>query len=220
MIVPATPGKDGSEPAPRRRGYDSPLRRERAAQTRERILDAGSALVHGFPTWDWQGLTFRAVAERAGVGERTVYRYFPTERDLHDAVMRRLEEEAGVTYEGLELDGLADVTARAFATLSSFAVSRWDTQSPQQPTLLAEDQRRHDALVGAVTARTTGWSDTQRQMAAAMLDVLWNVPSYERLITAWNLDGEQATRAVTWAIGLLVEAIRDGRRPGSSYSDG
>ena len=40
------------------------------------------------------------------------------------------------------------------------------------------------------------------------------MPSYERLITEWNLDGDQATRAITWVIGLLVdEAIRhDGRQ--------
>jgi AcrR family transcriptional regulator len=46
------------------------------------------------PTWDWDGLTFRALAERAEVSERTVYRHFPTERKLHDAVMERREDEA------------------------------------------------------------------------------------------------------------------------------
>ena len=51
--------------------------------------------MHGYDTWDWRDLTFRSVAERAGVGERTVYRHFPTERHLHDAVMERLESEAG-----------------------------------------------------------------------------------------------------------------------------
>jgi hypothetical protein len=46
-----------------------------------------------------------------------------------------------------------------------------------------------------------------------MLDVLWSVPSYQRLLTAWQFDGEQSTRAVTWAIGILSEAIRAGHRP-------
>jgi len=81
--------------------------------------------------------------------------------------------------------------------------------------LVAEDQRRCDALVGAVAPSTADWSATQRQMAAAMLDVLWSVPSYERLITAWKLDGDEATQAITWVIGMLVDAIRHGRRPGS-----
>ena len=82
----------GTDPGPAvgeqgRRRYDSPLRRERAAQTRERITDAGVALVRELPTWDWQGLTFAAVAARAQVSVRTVYRYFATERDLHDAII-------------------------------------------------------------------------------------------------------------------------------------
>jgi len=42
------------------------------------VIAAGSELVRQLPSWDWREVTFRAVAERAGVGERTVYRHFPT----------------------------------------------------------------------------------------------------------------------------------------------
>ena len=100
---------------PPRRRYDSPVRRQQAADTRERIVAAGSALVHSYASWDWRELTFRAVAEQAGVSERTVYRHFPSERHLHDAVMDRLEREAGIAYEDVDLASLADVTARIFA---------------------------------------------------------------------------------------------------------
>ena len=220
MSSPAIPGRGQGEPPRPRRRYDSTLRRQQAAQTRERILAAGSALVHSFPTWDWRDLTFGAVAERAGVGKRTVYRHFPTEQDLHDAIMRRLQEESGVSYEGLGLDDIPDVTARVFGTLSSYAVSRWTGTDPQQPALVAEDQRRRDALIDAVASSAPGWSDGQRQAAAAMLDILWSVPSYERLITAWDLDGEAATEAITWLIGLLVDAIRHDRRPGADPGSG
>ena len=96
-----------NETSRERRRYDSPARRLKAAETRERIVDAGADLVHGFAGWDWQELTFRAVAERAGVGERTVYRHFPTERHLRDAVMTRLEQDAGITYEDVDLANLA-----------------------------------------------------------------------------------------------------------------
>src|SRR5580700_11258714 len=99
---------------PARRRYDSPVRRQQLASTRERIVAAGSGIVHKLPTWEWRELTFRAVAERARVSERTVYRHFPTERDLHDAVMSRLEEEAGVTYEGISLEQVAAVATKVF----------------------------------------------------------------------------------------------------------
>ena len=78
-----------------RKPYDSPVRRQRMEATRERILAAGVELVRGFKTWDWSDLTFRAVAERAGVGERTVYRHFPTERALHAAIMAATVSRVG-----------------------------------------------------------------------------------------------------------------------------
>jgi len=195
-----------------RRPYDSPVRRRQAAETRERIVRAGSDLVHGFASWDWQGLTFRAVAERAGVGERTVYRHFPSERHLHDAVMQRLEEEAGITYEDVGLDNLAEVTARVFASLRSFAV-RSSVGEPDDATFVAVDVRRRAALLRAVLAAAPDWSDRQRTTLAALLDILWNLPSYERLIGAWGLPPEDATRAITWVMGKLVRAVEDGDPP-------
>ncbi|MBL7523820.1 TetR/AcrR family transcriptional regulator, partial [Frankia sp. CNm7] len=201
--------EDGDEASPDRRRYDSPVRRGRAAETRERILAAGSALVHGFPTWDWKGLTFRAVADGAGVSERTVYRHFATERDLHDAVMRRLEEDAGLSYDQLRLDDLPALVGSVLASLSSFEVWRGETEDPPPPLFVTEDERRRAALLRAVTeAAPAHWSDEQRVKAAALVDVLWNLPTFERLIAGWKLDTDQASDAVTWAIGLLVEAVR------------
>ena len=60
---------------------------------------------------------------------------------------------------------------------------------------------------------TDEWPDIDRATAAAMLDVLWSVVSYERLVTDWELDPKEAIRGVTWVIGLVEDAIRHGRRP-------
>jgi AcrR family transcriptional regulator len=204
----------GAQPGTKRR-YDSPVRREQAVRTRERIADAGVALARELPTWDWQGLTFAAVAARAGVGVRTVYRYFPTERDLHDAIMGRLQQAVGGgAYEGLTLADLGRAAARLHASLPAFAVSRWGEEIPEQPTLLEVDRRRRDAVLAAVADTAPGWTEGERAMAAAVLDVLWGVSPYERLTTAWNFEGPQATMALTWAIGIIVDAIQGGRRPG------
>jgi AcrR family transcriptional regulator len=193
------------------RSYESPVRRQRAAETHERILVAGSELVHGFPSWDWRGLTVRAVAERAGVNERTVYRHFSSERELHDAVMRRLEEEAEIDLTGLALEDLAGATASLFTYLSSFPVR---PPRPRDPTFADIDERRRAALREAVAQRTEGWPEEDREKVAALLDLLWSLPTYERLVKAWDLDADEAAEAVTWMIGLLEQAVRAGRRPG------
>jgi AcrR family transcriptional regulator len=150
------------------------------------------------------------VATRAGVNERTVYRHFSNERELHEAVMRRLQEEAGDPLDGLTLERFPTVVADLFAYLSSFAIT---PRTTTDPTFVAVDERRRRALVAAVKPSTEGWSETEREMAAALLDALWSVSAYERLVAVWGLDTDEATEAMTGLIGLLVDALRDGRRP-------
>jgi AcrR family transcriptional regulator len=193
-----------------RRNYDSTLRRERAGQTRSRIVAAGAELLQGSSIRDWQGLTIGAVAERAGVNARTVFRHFGNERALRDAVMHRLEHDTGISLAEMRLEDVADVTARIFRHVSAYPLA---PRPPLDPTLEATNQRQHDALLAAVAEHTAQWSVADRRLAAGMFDVLWAVGSYERLVTDWQLEGDDAIRAITWVVGLVEEAVRAGRRP-------
>jgi AcrR family transcriptional regulator len=150
------------------------------------------------------------VAERAGVNERTVYRHFANERELRDAVLARLEEEADIDVETLTLEGVQDLTARMLEYVSSFPLAE---RAPRDPTVAAANQRQRAALLAAVAPATDDWSEVDRAIAAAMLDVLWSVVSYERLVLDWELDPKEAIRGVTWVMGLVEDAIRHGRRP-------
>jgi AcrR family transcriptional regulator len=180
------------------------LRRQRAAETRERIIAAGSELLHGSSVRDWQGLTIRAVAERADVNERTVYRHFTNEQGLHDAVMHQFEEQAGIDLRGMQLQDVADVTARIFAHISSYPS---EARQPLDPTLLDAKQRQHEALLAAVTAEAGAWPEPDRSVVAAVLDVLWGVASYERMVVDWQMDPAEATRGVSWVIDLIHQAV-------------
>jgi AcrR family transcriptional regulator len=192
-----------------RRSYDSTLRRERAAQTRENIVTAGAELVRASSIRDWRGVTIRAVAERAGVNERTVYRHFANERALRDAVMHRLESDAGVDLAEMKLEDFAAVTARVLRYVSGSLGKRRSLD----PTLADAGRRQHDALLAAVAERTPEWSVDEQKRAAAVLDVLWSVASYERLVNDWQLDRDDAIGAIAWMIELVEEAIRADRRP-------
>jgi AcrR family transcriptional regulator len=198
------------KPGRKRRRYDSPLRRQRAAETRERIVAAGAQLIHGFPIWNWDALTVRGVARRARVNERTVYRHFANERELRDAVLARLQEEAQVDLGEVELEDLQEVTKRIFEYVSSFPMA---PRTPKDPTLTAAGQRQRAALLATVARRAQEWSEGDRALAAAVLDVLWSMGTYERLVADWALDPKEAIRGATWVIGLVQDAIRQGRRP-------
>ena len=199
-----------TETAPARRPYDSPRRRQQAAETRERILTAGAELLHGFPTWNWAALTVRAAAERAGVTERTVYRHFSSERALRDAVLARFEDESGVAVEGLALDDVAAITVRMLEYVSTFPVA---PRTPRDDTVAAANARQRAALLAALAPHTTSWTRGDRTVAAAVIDVLWSVVSYERMVTDWELAPEDAIRGLTWAIELVDAAVRSGRAP-------
>jgi|HubBroStandDraft_6_1064221.scaffolds.fasta_scaffold615951_2 AcrR family transcriptional regulator len=202
--VPTTQSTQHAAADPVRRSYDSTLRRQRAAETRARIIAAGSELLHGSSVRDWHGLTIRAVAEKAGVNERTVYRHFVNEQGLRDAVMQQFEDEAGIDLRGMQLEDVADVTARIFAHVSSYPP---DARQPLDPTLLHAKRRQHEALLAAVAARAGDWSPADRTAAAAVLDVLWSVASYERMVVDWQMDPAAATRGISWVIGLIRLAI-------------
>ena len=199
------------KPTSGRRRYHSPLRRKRAVETRERIIAAGAELLRGFAVWNWTALTVRGVAKQAGVNERTVYRHFANERGLRDAVMRRLEQQAGIDLDGLELADVADVARRIFATVAAHPVER---RTPLDPTLQDASNREREALLRALASHTDGWSDTERVVAAAMCNVLWRVAVHDHLVVDWGLADDDAVAGITWVLGLLEQAIRDGRAPG------
>ena len=80
----APPDREGAESAPSRREYRSPLREQRAAQTRMALLVAARRL---FTTSGWTGTGMRDIAVEAGVATETVYAYFPSKRALFQAVV-------------------------------------------------------------------------------------------------------------------------------------
>ena len=201
-----------SDDAPKRQ-YDNSRRRALAAQTRDRIVLAGAELVRGSSIRDWRSVTMRAVAARANVNERTVYRHFPNERALRDAVMQSLEEQVGIDLDALRLGDVAAAGARIFEFVSTWGRARGRANVPLDPTLVDANRRQHDALLSAVKEHAARWPSSDRTIAAATLDLLWAVGSYERLVHDWQLDHDDAVRAITWAIGLVEDAVRDGNRP-------
>lgn len=202
---PPDPGK-----RPAKRAYKSPLREKQLAETRERIINAGVKLIHEIPNWEWKTLTYKAISDRAGVSERTVYRHFPTEREMKDAIMRKMVDSSGVDLTTLRLSDFANVTAQVFAFLSNVAST---TPIEDNPTFASIDEHRRERLLNAVATDTPGWTEQERENVTALLDILWNVPPYERLIKTWQFDNQRATKVTAWLIQLILEAIKNDNRP-------
>lgn len=194
-----------------KRQYNSPKRQQQSAKTRNSIVRAGAELVHEFKAWDWRQLTFRAVSERAGVSERTVYRYFPAEGKLKMAVMEHLVKEAGVELKAMKLSDFGEIVHKTYEYLSGFAIE--PINSHDDPTFQTIDAHRRIQLIDAVAEQAPQWTDDQRETAAAALDIFWNLPPFERLTLAWGFDQQRSTQTVQWVIGLIEKAIAEGKAP-------
>jgi AcrR family transcriptional regulator len=193
-----------------RRRYDSPVRRLRAAESRARIISGAAELARELPSWDWGSLTIQAVADQAGVSRRTVYRHFASEAALHAALADRLYEEAGVSYEGLTLDDLPEITARVFSAVAKFAVTPWAVVPTAFPVL---DADRFQGLRSAVDPEVPDWADADRTIVTAALDIIWSVASYEILLRDWKLPPDEALRVQRWLHELVTGALRNGEKP-------
>ena len=85
MPTRATPTKRGHGADGRaRRPYQSPLRAQRAEETRKALIAAATRL---FTVQGWVGTGMRAVATEAGVSTETLYSHFSSKRRLLDAVI-------------------------------------------------------------------------------------------------------------------------------------
>jgi AcrR family transcriptional regulator len=196
-------------PQPHRR-YHSPLRQQQSVETRDRIVTVGAVLARNLPSWDWRGMTFKAVSERAHMNERTVRRYFTTERALRDAIQQRLLQECGVDFERLELADFADAATRVHLYLSGFACT---SNESSDPGFTAMDTERRTALLESVTRATPSWTPADRLIAAATFDFFWTPTTFERLTSVWQLDQQGVGTLIRWFVMLLHDAIKEGKRP-------
>lgn len=179
------------------RNYDSSRRQ---SQGRDRILDAALGLARVRGGWSWADITFKAVAAAAEVSERTVYRHFPTQRDLHEAMLLRINQEARISYGGLALEEVPDVVERLFRSLGTFTP---DLVARTQPSdaAIAMNRERMQSLLHA------NEGDVR---LAALFDVLWSTDAYERLVLSWRMTTEEAIDTVTWALRALVNHQQSG----------
>ena len=107
LALMAEPGDDDCAPGE----YPcSPYPRRRSARARQAILDAANALLdeHGFAR-----TSIEAIAQRAGVGKQTIYRWWPCRASvLLEAYLARGDRQVAVPDSGVLRTDLADYLAR------------------------------------------------------------------------------------------------------------
>ena len=191
------------------RPYDSPLRAEQAAMTRDRIIDAA---VERLRDGDAGDLAMQDVADDAGVSVRTVYRHFATRDDLLDGVVEaigaRLTAAAGPPPETADDYGdRAHEMVRAVLEIEPMYRALFATSAGRASHQRSAHHRRND-IRRAFDAELADLDERQAARFSALMHLVTSSNTVLFLRDYWGLDAEDAGHAVRWAVQVLTGAIR------------
>lgn len=172
---------------------------------RSRTIDALIALIA-----EGSDINHDRVAERAGIGRRTVYRYFPDRESLMQSVWERVTRLAGpsVTFPRSEDEMLSSLPAiyEGFDRIAPLATVIRST--PQgRAVRISERKRRTESYRAAAADATKDLDEEDQLLATAVLQVLHTTPWLE-MRDHWDLTGTQMAKACGWAMRTLLADLR------------
>jgi AcrR family transcriptional regulator len=200
--------------ASNKRGYRSPLRQQQVAATRERILRACADLVARRTSLD---VSIPQLARAASVSEPTVYRYFPSKRDLFGALATLQFERATEGLDPRTPDELAGALPTIFRrALELEGLLRWTLATPLGSTGRPTRGRRLDMLRRASSAEAT---DPQTAEHLPRLLLLLSSPMAALYWKDYlGLSMDEAAQSAAWAIRVLATHPVAQRQQNGSHS--
>jgi AcrR family transcriptional regulator len=192
-----------------KRGYKSELRAQQAAATRELIIKTAA---ESFVPWSTD-VPFDKLAERAGISVRTVFRHFPTQRDLVAVVAPYLEERSGWRPEEMTADNLAEMSRSTFAYFGELLARGTHDSDPMPPALRELRRRRTVPIERAIGPLTEGLDPGLARAVLALLSGLTRLHFLRAMHEQWGVGGEDAGKAVEWAVSALLAALRERQKP-------
>lgn len=196
------------------RSYRSPLRERQARQTRQLLLSAAAdeLVANGV-----QDTTIAAIAERAQVSQRTVYRHFPDWQTLLDALTEWVDSELAARME-FTLPASADVSLdELLATGRALFAAMEDVGRPaeamvltaQANRLLSEGHRERTRATERVIADGLPAVDpSTRRQVSAVVRLLFGSHTWYSLTRELGLTAEQAGEAVSRTARALLADVR------------
>jgi AcrR family transcriptional regulator len=186
------------------RAYRSALRGDQVQATRRRIIDALVAQAAERGRTDF---SIADVAARAGVAERTVYRYFPTRDDLIAAVNEAVEYGAGESPHGPS--DLVEMAAHVRALYAFFEANATLIEASHAAGLGGEiravgRKRRGEHTRALLDQHLAGLSAADRRRAFAVFRTMFGSQTWRTMRHELKLSAEETLDAVQWVAGLVM----------------
>jgi AcrR family transcriptional regulator len=189
------------------RRYHSPLREQQAELTRERIL----AAVDGVMTEEGlDKFSVAAVARRAEIQERTIYRHFPTREELLIAFWNWKSKQIGAVEPPRTPDEVVAALPDTFAALDrAEGLARALVLSPQgREVRLLNNKPRVAGIEQAVEQAAAGLDARTKRQAVAVLRLIDSMDAWLNLKEFAGLNGREAGQAAAWLAEMVFEELR------------
>ena len=146
------------------------------------------------------------MAARAEAGARTVYRYFPSQVDLFQAVWERLGGQVALPLLASEIVESAEQTFERFDTHERMVMVLL-------PLLGGDDPRARVAFDNCLAHLTTGMEDAERGRVVAVFVALCSAPFWQLLRDRGGQSGPEARAALIWTLETLLAALQKAALP-------
>ena len=162
------------------------------------------------------GMTMSAIADRAGVSERTVYRHFPDRQALIDGLTEwvdgEIAERLGRNFEEVEdfdLDGLIEQAHRVFVTMEEIGQpAEAMVIASQSGEPKAERHLRRNRMFEQLFEQELGDLDEMlRREVFAVTRVLFGSHTWYTMTRELGLTADEAGEAVAITIRKLLEMV-------------
>lgn len=186
------------------------LREQQRAATREQIIQAvHDVLVEEHPAT----LSMPQVATRAGIGLRTLYRYFPTKEALVDAASESWVVDPAVVGGRLDLTTLGEYLRTQWHgfTTSIGAIHAQHATPAGRAMRDSRLPRNRRVVRRAIDAEGVVLSRKDREQLVDLLVAVTSSSMYLELVDRMGHTEADAAELASWAVGALVErAKREG----------
>ena len=174
--------------------------------TRDHILDEAYELLVNHPD---QPFSHEAVAACAGVGARTVYRYFPAQSDLYEALWVRVRKQAGTIFPSVEGEILPQIPILFRGFDRNEKVIRAVLESPAGHRIRERGAPEGRAAFSqSLAGLTAGMSPAEKRRVVAIFLAIYSASFWELLRERGGLSGADAIAAAEWAMSALIESLR------------
>jgi AcrR family transcriptional regulator len=179
------------------------LREQQRAVTRNRITTALSELIE---TQHLLDVTMAAVAAQAGVSEPTLYRHFPTKKNLFAALGSELFRKTTAGVAPSSLDELIEFLPKLYEQFAAMeATTRWNLAAPKDEVVRPTATERLPILREALSDALEGLTPAESDALLRGLLLLTSPTSLLYWQDYLGITVEEAAETASWLIRRLAE---------------